>query len=137
MWAIPAEESARHDRLNVDRERLGPVNLGRGAGIARDRGGPASRDWRARELTQAVNRLRGFVGSLNREGRLRSLQRSSSGSSFPPLFARLFEGGEAYLQLIDSDDPLEAGLEIMASRTARSSAPDRCRAGEQAPRRWR
>ncbi|MFD1613337.1 chromosome segregation SMC family protein [Sphingomonas tabacisoli] len=111
----PAEESARHDRLNLDRERLGPVNL-----IAEQElreleteyeRSVAERD----ELTQAVNRLRGSIGSLNREGRARLLAAFEEvDRHFRRLFARLFNGGEAYLQLVDSDDPLEAGLEIMA-----------------------
>ncbi len=111
----PAEESARHDRLNLDRERLGPVNL------------VAEQELRAveaelersvaeiAELTQAVNQLRGSIGSLNREGRARLLAAFEAvDRHFRRLFARLFEGGEAHLALIDSDDPLEAGLEIMA-----------------------
>lgn len=111
----PAEESARHDKLNLDRERLGPVNL-----IAEQElreveeeltRSVAERD----ELAQAVNRLRGSIGSLNREGRARLLAAFEEvDRHFRRLFARLFNGGEAYLQLVDSDDPLEAGLEIMA-----------------------
>ena len=111
----PAEESARHDKLNLDRERLGPVNL-----IAeqelREVEEELTRSVSERdELTQAVNRLRGSIGSLNREGRARLLAAFEEvDRHFRRLFARLFNGGEAYLQLIDSDDPLEAGLEIMA-----------------------
>ncbi|HEV2569694.1 chromosome segregation SMC family protein [Sphingomonas sp.] len=109
------EESARHDRLNLDRERLGPVNL-----IAeqelRELEGELERSLREREeLTEAVNRLRGSIGSLNREGRTRLLSAFEQvDRHFRLLFERLFGGGEAYLQLVDSDDPLEAGLEIMA-----------------------
>ncbi|HEU4970293.1 MAG TPA: chromosome segregation protein, partial [Sphingomonas sp.] len=111
----PAEESARHDKLNLDRERLGPVNLVaeqelRELETALERS-VGERD----ELTQAVNRLRGSIGSLNREGRARLLAAFEEvDRHFRRLFSRLFEGGEAYLQLVDSDDPLEAGLEIMA-----------------------
>jgi chromosome segregation protein len=109
------EESARHDRLNLDRERLGPVNL-----IAeqelRELEGELERSLAEREeLAEAVNRLRGSIGSLNREGRTRLLAAFEQvDRHFRRLFERLFGGGEAYLQLIDSDDPLEAGLEIMA-----------------------
>jgi chromosome segregation protein len=108
-------ESARHDRLVADRERLGPVNLVaeqelRELDAAHGRS-VAERD----ELVQAVNRLRGSIGSLNREGRARLLAAFAEvDRHFRRLFERLFGGGEAYLQLIDSDDPLEAGLEIMA-----------------------
>jgi chromosome segregation protein len=111
----PAEESARHDRLNLDRERLGPVNLVAEQEL-RDLETELERSVAERdELVQAVNRLRGSIGSLNREGRARLLAAFEEvDRHFRRLFARLFEGGEAYLQLVDSDDPLEAGLEIMA-----------------------
>jgi len=59
--------------------------------------------------------LRGSIGSLNREGRerLRTAFEEVDGH-FRELFTRLFQGGQAHLALIDSDDPLEAGLEIFA-----------------------
>ncbi|GAO39878.1 chromosome partition protein Smc [Sphingomonas changbaiensis NBRC 104936] len=111
----PAEESARHDKLNLDRERLGPVNLVAEQEL-REVETELERSISERdELTQAVNRLRGSIGSLNREGRARLLAAFEEvDRHFRRLFARLFNGGEAYLQLVDSDDPLEAGLEIMA-----------------------
>ena len=67
------------------------------------------------ELAEAVNRLRGSIGNLNREGRerLRAAFEQVDGH-FRRLFTRLFEGGQAHLALVDSDDPLEAGLEIYA-----------------------
>jgi chromosome segregation protein len=67
------------------------------------------------ELAEAVNRLRGSIGSLNREGRerLKAAFEAVDGH-FRKLFTRLFEGGQAHLALVDSDDPLEAGLEIYA-----------------------
>jgi chromosome segregation protein len=77
--------------------------------------GAAERD----ELQEAINRLRGSIGSPQprREGAAaRSLQPSRS--AFPQLFTTLFDGGQAHLELVESDDPLEAGLEIMASRRA-------------------
>ncbi|MDE0932014.1 MAG: chromosome segregation protein, partial [Novosphingopyxis baekryungensis] len=69
----------------------------------------------AAELTEAVHRLRGSIGSLNREGRQRLLAAFETvNGHFERLFATLFEGGAAHLELIESDDPLEAGLEILA-----------------------
>ena len=60
-------------------------------------------------------RLRGSIGALNREGRERLRAAFEAvDAHFRRLFARLFGGGEAHLALIDSDDPLEAGLEIFA-----------------------
>ena len=67
------------------------------------------------ELQQAVNRLRGSIGNLNREGRVRLLAAFETvNGHFQRLFTTLFNGGQAHLELVDSDDPLEAGLEIMA-----------------------
>ena len=67
------------------------------------------------ELAEAVNRLRGSIGNLNREGRerLRATFEAVDGH-FRQLFTQLFQGGQAHLALVDSDDPLEAGLEIFA-----------------------
>ncbi len=108
-------ESATHDRLTADRERLGPVNL-----IAEQELGELEEE-RERsilerdELTEAVNRLRGSIGSLNREGRTRLLDAFEKvNGHFQRLFSTLFNGGQAHLALVDSDDPLEAGLEIFA-----------------------
>jgi chromosome segregation protein len=109
------DESTRLERLTVDRERLGPVNLVAETELreieAAQTNSAAERD----ELIQAVNRLRGSIGSLNREGRTRLLAAFEAvDQHFRRLFMTLFAGGEAHLELIDSEDPLEAGLEIMA-----------------------
>src|SRR3546814_5381216 len=67
------------------------------------------------ELRQAIHRLRGSIGGLNREGRTRLLAAFEAvDGHFQRLFTALFNGGQAHLKLIDSDAPLEAGLEIMA-----------------------
>ena len=109
------EESARHDRLAADRERLGPVNLVAESELAEIEASRAASIAERDELAQAVNRLRGSIGSLNREGRARLLAAFEAvDGHFRRLFTTLFEGGQAHLALIDSDDPLEAGLEIMA-----------------------
>jgi chromosome segregation protein len=110
-----AEESGRHDRLIADRERLGPVNLVAEAELTELEETRATQSAEAEELREAVNRLRGSIGSLNREGRQRLLAAFEAvDQHFRRLFTTLFAGGEAHLALIDSDDPLEAGLEIMA-----------------------
>src|SRR3546814_17684263 len=63
----------------------------------------------------AIHRLRGSIGSLNREGRARLLAAFEAvARHFQRLFSTLFNGGQAHLALIESDDPLEAGLEIIA-----------------------
>ena len=108
-------ESAMLEKLTADRDRIGPVNLVAEqelAEIEEDRlRGAADAD----ELTQAIHRLRGSIGNLNREGRVRLLEAFERvNDHFRSLFTTLFEGGQAHLELVESDDPLEAGLEIMA-----------------------
>lgn len=111
----PQDESARHERLLLERERIGPVNLIAESELAEL---DAARENNARErdeLGQAVARLRGSIGVLNREGRQRLLAAFEAvDGHFQRLFTTLFNGGQAHLALVDSDDPLEAGLEIMA-----------------------
>ena len=110
-----AAEQQRFDRLGLDRERIGPVNLVAEQELAELDGDRISRAAQRDELAEAVARLRGSIGSLNREGRARLLAAFEAvDGHFRRLFTRLFAGGEAHLALIDSDDPLEAGLEIMA-----------------------
>ncbi len=108
-------ESSDHDRLMADRERLGPVNLVAESELAEIEGEHSRSIVERDELIEAVNRLRGSIGSLNREGRARLLDAFERvNGHFERLFSTLFNGGAAHLALIDSDDPLEAGLEIFA-----------------------
>ncbi|MBM3594737.1 MAG: chromosome segregation protein, partial [Alphaproteobacteria bacterium] len=109
------EESASMDRLVADRERLGPVNLVAAEELAEMEQQLGSSLAEQAELSEAVNRLRGSIGNLNREGRERMRTAFEQvDRHFQRLFSCLFEGGQAHLALIDSDDPLEAGLEIFA-----------------------
>jgi chromosome segregation protein len=112
---LAASESATMDQLNNERERIGPVNLVAERELAEiDESRLASQAERE-ELGLAINRLRGSIGSLNREGRVRLLSAFEAvDRHFRSLFTTLFDGGQAHLELIESDDPLEAGLEIMA-----------------------
>ncbi len=108
-------ESARLDRLQMDRERIGPVNLIAADELTELETEQEKGQAESAELTEAINRLRGSIGSLNREGRQRLLAAFEAvDGHFRRLFTTLFDGGQAHLELIDSDDPLEAGLEIMA-----------------------
>ena len=111
----PADESTAHERLSVERERIGPVNLVAESELAELEAGSLHNAAERDELGQAVNRLRGSIGTLNREGRQRLLAAFEAvDGHFRRLFTTLFNGGQAHLELVDSDDPLEAGLEIMA-----------------------
>ena len=111
----PSDESARHERLSVERERLGGVNLVADTELSEIETARATNAAERDELGEAVNRLRGSIGTLNREGRQRLLAAFEAvDAHFRRLFTTLFNGGQAHLALVDSDDPLEAGLEIMA-----------------------
>ncbi|HUD28996.1 MAG TPA: AAA family ATPase [Novosphingobium sp.] len=108
-------EAAAMERLVGERERIGPVNLVAADELAEAEGQLGTSAAEKAELTEAVNRLRGSIGNLNREGRerLRAAFEAVDGH-FRRLFQQLFQGGKAHLALVDSDDPLEAGLEIYA-----------------------
>ncbi len=113
--AAAGDESAAMDRLVADRERIGPVNLVAAEELAAAEARHGESVAEQAELTEAVHRLRGSIGNLNREGRERlNAAFEAVDTHFRRLFTRLFQGGQAHLALVDSDDPLEAGLEIYA-----------------------
>ncbi|MEN8935168.1 MAG: chromosome segregation protein SMC, partial [Planktotalea arctica] len=105
---------ANVNRLKRQRDALGAVNL-RAEEDAKDV--QIEHDTLVGEkadLEEAIKTLRGGIASLNREGRERLLTAFEQvNSNFALLFTHLFGGGEANLVLVESDDPLEAGLEIM------------------------
>ncbi|MEP2531099.1 chromosome segregation protein SMC [Shimia sp.] len=102
------------NRLKRQRDSLGAVNL-RAEEDAKDV--QVEHDTLVSEkadLEEAIRTLRNGIASLNREGRERLLTAFEQvNSNFTLLFRHLFGGGEANLVLVESDDPLEAGLEIM------------------------
>lgn len=109
------EETVAMERVTAERERLGPVNLVAADELAEAETQLGTSATEQAELTEAVNRLRGSIGNLNREGRERLRAAFEEvDTHFRRLFTRLFQGGQAHLALVDSDDPLEAGLEIFA-----------------------
>ena len=118
-----AEIEARLDRIRRERERLGSVNL------------LAEQELRAAEeqhtkltgerddLVEAIRRLRQGIHSLNSEARERLLTSFAIvNENFKKLFTELFGGGTAELQLIEHEDPLEAGLEILAKPPGKKPA---------------
>jgi chromosome segregation protein len=110
-----AEVESNLDRWRRERERLGAVNLRAEEELreveAQHAGLVTERD----DLTEAIKRLRHGIQSLNREARERLLASFEIvNGHFQRLFTSLFGGGTAELQLIEHDDPLEAGLEILA-----------------------
>ena len=105
----------RVEKLKAEREQLGGVNLRaeeeaqeheqRLQALVADRA----------DLEGAIQRLRRGIQTLNREGRERLLESFEKvNANFERLFKELFQGGEARLTFTESEDPLEAGLEILA-----------------------
>ncbi|WP_282062634.1 chromosome segregation SMC family protein [Roseobacter litoralis] len=113
---MPRAEALEADvnRLKRQRDALGAVNL-RAEEDAKEV--QVEHDTLVQEkndLEEAIRTLRGGIASLNREGRERLLTAFEQvNSNFSLLFTHLFGGGEANLVMVESDDPLEAGLEIM------------------------
>ncbi|MEM9148276.1 MAG: chromosome segregation protein SMC [Pseudomonadota bacterium] len=109
-----AAAEAEAQKLRRQRDALGAVNLraeedAKALETERD----ALEEERA-DLDAAIAKLRTGVRGLNREGRERLLAAFDAvNARFGELFRHLFGGGEARLILVDSDDPLEAGLEIL------------------------
>ena len=115
---LPAAEQAqtRLERLLRERDNMGPVNLRAEVEAAEVASQFESLTTERDDLLHAIAKLRGGIGALNREGRERLLASFETvNNHFQDLFVRLFGGGHAHLELTESEDPLEAGLEIMAS----------------------
>jgi chromosome segregation protein len=116
-----AEEMPAADALEVEvqrlkrqREALGAVNLRAEEDMRAVTEEHATLLTEKTDLEEAIRKLRAGIAGLNREGRERLLSAFEQvNSNFGMLFTHLFGGGEARLVLVESDDPLEAGLEIM------------------------
>ncbi|MHA3914025.1 chromosome segregation protein SMC [Halovulum sp. GXIMD14793] len=113
---MPSAEMIENDvnRLRRQRDALGAVNL-----RAEEDSREVQEEFDAlstekNDLEEAIAKLRHGISSLNQEGRQRLLTAFEEvNSNFNKLFKTLFGGGDANLVLVESDDPLEAGLEIM------------------------
>jgi len=110
-----AEIEENLDKLRRDRERLGAVNLRAEEELREVEAQHTTLTTERDDLVEAIKRLRQGIQSLNREARERLLASFETvNGHFKRLFVELFGGGEAALHLIESEDPLEAGLEIIA-----------------------
>ncbi len=114
--ALPKAEAIDSDvnRLKRQRDALGAVNLRAEEDAREVQEEHDSLLSEKEDLEEAVKTLRSGIASLNREGRERLLTAFEQvNNNFSLLFTHLFAGGEANLVMVESDDPLEAGLEIM------------------------
>ncbi len=111
----PSEIESNLARLEDERTRIGAPNL-----QAEEERESMIDDYEqlkteTDDLEKAINRLRRGISTLNREGRERLLEAFEQvNQHFKVLFKQLFGGGSARLELVDEEDPLEAGLEIIA-----------------------
>lgn len=104
------------DRLSRERDAMGPVNLRAEQEVVELEERMATMRSEKDDLVQAIAKLRSAIAELNREGRERLVASFHQvDQHFRDLFVHLFGGGRAHLALTESADPLEAGLEIMAS----------------------
>jgi chromosome segregation protein len=102
------------NRLKRQRDALGAVNLRAEEDAREVQEEHDNLTSEKEDLAEAIKTLRSGIASLNREGRERLLTAFEQvNSNFSMLFRHLFGGGEASLVMVESDDPLEAGLEIM------------------------
>ncbi len=116
--ALPPRDEldSKLQRLLRERETIGPVNLRADHEAQELETQIAGMQNERSDLVAAIARLRQGINSLNREGRERLLAAFEIvNKHFSELFVRLFGGGRAHLALTEAEDPLEAGLEIMAS----------------------
>ena len=123
--ALPdlAEIEATLERLRRERERLGAVNLRAEEELVEVETQHNSLTAERDDLVEAIKKLRLGIQSLNKEARERLMASFQQvNTHFQQLFTKLFNGGTAELQLIESDDPLEAGLEILAKPPGKKPA---------------
>ena len=111
------------EKLRRDRERLGAVNLRAEEELREIEEQHGKLTTERDDLVEAIKRLRQGILNLNREARERLLASFAVvNGHFQRLFTELFGGGAAELQLIEHDDPLEAGLEILAKPPGKKPA---------------
>ena len=131
-----AEERAgrKFERLSREREAMGPVNLRAEIELEALDGRIGALERQRAEVAATIAKLRGAIGTLNREGRERlTAVFTQVDQHFRALFTRMMGGGRAHLALAGSDDPLLAGLEIYAEPPGKKlSALSLLSGGEQA-----
>ena len=103
------------DKHVRERDSIGPVNLRAEVETSELEKELTALLHERQDLVQAIDELRGGINKINNEARERLVfAYEHVNAHFQALFVRLFGGGKAYLKLIDSDDPLGAGLEVFA-----------------------
>ena len=107
---------AKLERLKQQRETMGAVNLRADLETKEIDDELETMSTEKNELDAAIKKMRESIEELNKEGRTRLLKAFDTvNNHFQDVFVKLFNGGKAHLELVDADDPLDAGLEMMVS----------------------
>ena len=111
-----AVQESKLDRMKKERESLGSVNLRADVETEKYKTTIKKMEEDRADLVSAIVKLKASINELNQRGRERLLDAFNKvNRKFNEVFTKLFNGGNAKLELVDSDDPLEAGLEMLVS----------------------
>ena len=112
--AIDQEDAL--DKKKQERESLGSVNLKADEETSKYEDEIKKMEQDRSDLVTAIVKLKDSINELNQKGRERLIEAFEKvNRKFNEVYTKLFNGGNAKLELIDSDDPLEAGLEMLVS----------------------
>ena len=110
------EQEDKLDAKKNERERLGSVNLRADQETEQYKTTIKKMEKDREDLVAAIAKLRSSINELNQKGRKKLLEAFEKvNKKFNEVYTKLFSGGTSKLELVDSDDPLEAGLELLAS----------------------
>jgi len=110
------EQEDKLDAKKNERDRLGAVNLRADEETEQYKTTIGKMEKDREDLVSAITKLRGSINDLNQKGRERLLEAFEKvNRKFNEVYTKLFNGGTAKLELIESDDPLDAGLEMLVS----------------------
>ena len=110
------EQEDKLDAKKNEREKLGSVNLRADMETEEYKSTITKMEKDREDLVSAITKLRSSINELNQKGRERLLKAFEKvNRKFNEVYTKLFSGGNAKLELVDSDDPLEAGLEMLVS----------------------
>ncbi len=110
------EQEKKLENMKKDRESLGSVNLRADVETEKFKKTIKKMEDDRTDLVSAIVKLKSSINELNQKGRERLLDAFNKiNRKFNEVFTKLFNGGNAKLELVDSDDPLEAGLEMLVS----------------------
>ena len=112
--AVDQEDSL--DKKKQERERLGSVNLKADEEMSKYENEIKKMEQDRSDLVTAIIKLKDSINELNQKGRERLIEAFEKvNRKFNEVYTKLFNGGNAKLELVDSEDPLEAGLEMLVS----------------------